>query len=838
MFAELKKKLSSVSPRVAITGLLIAVVAGSGVALLLTRGGEKVEADDTVQPVAARIERVDGSVGIAQVEDENTDPDFAEATVNAPVTVGDRIYARDGSRTSIALTGHNYVRLEPTSSLDVLALDDRRTQLALRSGSALFDVGALEQDEFYEVATPCGAVDFVQPGLYQIGIDGDRAIISVLSGLAQVVGQEGSGYINKGQVFTLVSAAATEVVSASLAPTVAGGIVDDYYRYRYPSTYDGRYVNYDSYLSDPFYYDPYRSSVSVRYLNADIPGVYDLDSSGDWSDIDGYGHCWAPRVSAGWAPFRSGYWDVDNLWGPTWVSNERWGWAPYHYGRWSFVSSRWYWVPGEVRSRRSYCPAAVAFIPLSNQIGWVPLAPGEAWVPRYYDSNFRPRYFGSREVINQVNVHRTFVNLNAPSGVTVVPVQSLRRQIDQSVIAQVDAKAIARAKPTLDPFEVDGVRQLAVNRDDARRKFKLARGEQEAVNRGVVTSTAPAALPGRTNIAKSLQFETVSADRKKNKLKVDQTAPPVAARRSDGLPQPPIATQRTPAENTKGLKQGGRVPPGPTGPPTMEPGANQRVQQEQMRQQMRDQLKAERQQKAAAAQQQAGQQQQQKQQMRQQQKEQQRVQQQQRTEQLKQDQQRQTQMKEQSRVRTQQEAAARQAQQQQQRQQQQQQQQQRQQQQQQKERKKPPEAQPPQASVQQQQQRANQANQMKEQARIQRAQQDTARQQAAARQQQQRAMEQQKGMAATRAAQQQQAARAQAAQRQAVTQQQQAARAQAAQRQAVMQQQQAARAQAAQRRASPAQPQRPQDLMGPPTKQPGSPQAQPRADKGKRKPPQ
>jgi hypothetical protein len=821
MFAELRKKISSVSPRVAITGILIAVVAGSGVAFLLTRGGERVEADDTVQPVAARIDRVDGSVGIARIEDENTDPDFAEATVNAPVTVGDRIYARDGSRASIALTGHNYVRLEPTASLDVLALDDRRTQLALRSGSALFDVGALEQNDFYEVATPCGAVDFVQPGLYQIGIDGDRAIISVLSGLAQVVGQEGSGYINKGQVFTLVSTAATEVVAASLTPTVAGGIVDDYYRYRYPNTYDGRYVSYDSYLSDPFYYDPYRSSVSVRYLNADIPGIYDLDSYGDWSDIDGYGHCWAPRVSAGWAPFRSGYWDLDNLWGPTWVSNESWGWAPYHYGRWSFISSRWYWVPVEVRSRRSYCPAAVAFIPLSNQIGWVPLAPGEVYVPRYYDSNFRPRYLASREVINRVSLQQTFINLNAPSAVTVVPVQSLRRRIDQSVIAQVDPKVIARAKPTIDPFEVSGVRQVATNRDDARQKFKLARGEQEVLNRRVVTSTAPAALPGRTNIAKSLQVEAVSADRKKDKLKIDQTAPPVGARRPDGLPQPPIVTQRTPAENAKGLKQGGRVPPGSTGPPTMEPGGDKRAQQEQLRQQMRDQLKAERQQKAGAAQQQAVQQQQ----MRQQQKEQQRVQQQQRAEQLKQEQQRQTQMKEQSRVRAQQDAAARQAQQQQMRQQQQQQKQQmrqqQQQQQRQKERKRPPEAQPPQASVQQQQQRANQANQMREQARIQRAQQDTARQQQQAAQRQ--------------AVMQQQAARAQAAQRQGVMQQQ-AARAQAAQRQAVMQQQ-AARAQAAQRQAAP-QPQRPQRYVGPPTKMPSSPQAQPQAERGKRKPPQ
>src|ERR1700675_4257905 len=101
MFAELRRKLSSVSPRVAIVvGLLIAFVAGSGVALLLMRGADKVDANDAVQPMAARIDRVDGSVGIARVIDENTEPDWGEATINAPVSVGDRIYARDNSRAS------------------------------------------------------------------------------------------------------------------------------------------------------------------------------------------------------------------------------------------------------------------------------------------------------------------------------------------------------------------------------------------------------------------------------------------------------------------------------------------------------------------------------------------------------------------------------------------------------------------------------------------------------------------------------------------------------------------------------------------------------------------
>src|SRR5712692_5497873 len=242
------RRISSISPRIAILGAFIAIVAVSGLALLFTRGGSQAKGDPAMQPRAARLERVDGSVGIARAADQNKQLDWAEASINTPVTVGDRIYARDNSHASIALTGHHYVRLNPATSLDVLSLEDRRTQLALRSGSALFDVSDFGPDEFYEVATPCGAVDFKERGLYQVGMDGGNAIISVLSGLAQVVGREGSGYISKGQVFTLVGATAAQVLASRLAPRDAGNIVDEYYRYRYPSRYDGRYQNYDAYL--------------------------------------------------------------------------------------------------------------------------------------------------------------------------------------------------------------------------------------------------------------------------------------------------------------------------------------------------------------------------------------------------------------------------------------------------------------------------------------------------------------------------------------------------------------------------------------------------------------
>ncbi len=793
MFAELRKRLSRGSPRVAIAaGLLIAFAAGSGVALLLMRGGEKVDADDTVQPMAARIDRVDGSVAIARVIDENTEPDWDEATINTPVSVGDRIYTRDNSRASVALTGHNFVRLDPGASLDVLELGDRRTQLALRSGLGVFDVGALELADFYEVATPCGAVDFSQPGLYQIGIDGDgnTAIISVLSGLAEVVGASGSGYIDKGEVYTLVGSAASEVVASTLAPTLAGGIVDDYYRYRHPSVYDGRYRSYDTYVSDPFYYDPYRSSASYRYVSADIPGLHDLDYYGDWTNIDGYGHCWAPRVSSGWAPFRSGSWDLYDAWGPTWVSHEPWGWAPYHYGRWTFVQQRWFWVPVEVRTRRSYCPATVAFIPLAqDQIAWVPLAPGEVYVPRYYDASFRPRYLASREVIREVTVQRTFVNLNEPSAVTVVPVRALKHRIEPSLIAQVDPQVIRRSKPTLDAFQVGGVRDLAIRSKGEGRKLRLARAEQQAFARPVLTSRRPASLPADTNLPKALRVEPLSGDLKQKRLKIDRTGQVISDRRPDGLPQ-----ANAPNQVRTGKDREQRGNPAAAQPPA----AQQRVQQEQLRQQMREQLKTERQQQSGAASQAEAARRAQQQQMRQQQKEHQKrpertppearkppeasVQHQQRTGQLRQQQQ----IQQQSGTRAQQEAAR------------QSQQQRQQMQNQQRKQEKPPQRKPPEASVRQQQQ-IDQGSQITKQARI-RAQQEAARQQGQARQQQQRTMiEQQNRMAA----------------RQSQAREQFKPRDQQQQRQTVV------REQAARPQASPqqtARPERPQHYVGPPAR--------------------
>lgn len=612
------RRLSSLSPQAAIAGVLIIVVVVAGVALVLTRGGSEASANPALQPYAARLDRVDGSVGIARVVDGEQEPDWTEAAVNTPVTVGDRIYAREYAHASIALSGQNYVRLNPATSLDVLALEERRTQFALRSGSALFDVGALPAGEFYEVATPCGAVDFKEPGLYQIGMDGDNAVISVLNGLAQVVGQGGSGYLSKGQVFTLTGATATEALASSLAYDTAGEIVDDYYRYRYPKVYDGRYRSYDDYLDNPSYYDPYHRSVSYQYLPADIPGLYDLDYYGDWVDVNDYGYCWAPHTSAGWAPYRSGYWDLDGLWGPSWVSYEPWGWAPYHYGRWAFVNQRWFWVPVEVRTRPVYCPAPVAFIPFADQIAWVPLAPGEVYVARYYD-DFRPTYLASPDVVRVVTVQNTFANYRVPNAVTVVPVRAFTQAIDPQVIAPVDVAVVQNSRAVIDPFSVAEVRELATRGESGRRRIKFERSEEDALNTSVVTSTTPGALPARGDLARKFRAEAVPGRKREAKLNIKETAQVTSSRRADGLPQPLSQSKRMnelASRAEKGDKsarremrqlmreqRGGAKPEA-----SQQPATQEQAQQQQLRQQLKQQRRAARQQQAQQAARQAPQQ--------------------------------------------------------------------------------------------------------------------------------------------------------------------------------------------------------------------------------------
>src|SRR6187455_1634783 len=200
-------------PHLTIVALVCALLAGGGVALWMKH---ERTAEAAALPNAARIERVEGQVALnnSLVEPET---EWRAVQPNTPISLGDRIYTRDNSRTSLAFTGRNFATLDPNTSLDVLALQDRRTQLALRDGSAIFDLGYLQPGDLFEVGTPYGAVDFEQPGLYQVGFDNNGGVlVSALSGIAQIVGLGGSGRVSKGEILTLVGQTAAQVLLSKL----------------------------------------------------------------------------------------------------------------------------------------------------------------------------------------------------------------------------------------------------------------------------------------------------------------------------------------------------------------------------------------------------------------------------------------------------------------------------------------------------------------------------------------------------------------------------------------------------------------------------------------------
>ncbi|HEU4931483.1 MAG TPA: FecR family protein [Pyrinomonadaceae bacterium] len=533
-------------PHLVIIAVVVAVAAGVGVGLWMKH---EQTASAEALPNAARIQRVEGEVALDNSDAANAQSDqWIAATDNQPVSVGDRIYTRDNSRASLAFTGRNFARLNPNTSLDVIALNDERTQLALRDGSAMFDVGYLDSGDLFEVATPYGAVDLQQPGLYNVGIDNGQVLVSVLSGLAQVVGLGGSGQISKGEMLTLLGSTAADVVLSQLDGRDAGYAVDDYYAYQYPRYYDGRYRDYNAYLNDPYYFDPYRRNVSYQYANSYIPGLYDLDYYGDWQNVDGYGYSWAPRVDAGWSPYQTGYWYNDYPYGPTWVSTEPWGYAPYHYGRWAFVGDRWYWVPESVNTTPLYSPALVAFMPFGgNDIGWVPLGPGDVYVPHYYNTSWQPYY------LTNDNLYQRVVNLNVPGAVTVVSIDDFNRDFDWRRVRKADRNMLASVNPVLDPLLVTPLRNAAVRSAWGRGKIDIPPGIARKLNdTTVITSTAPAAPRFRPNLAKDLRVNTAPDRAKGQKFQVRDERRGRGAPQAAQTSQQPVAPQAQPEQAKRG----------------------------------------------------------------------------------------------------------------------------------------------------------------------------------------------------------------------------------------------------------------------------------------------
>ena len=345
--------------------------------------------------------------------------DWVQASMNRPLTTGDRLWTESRARTEIQLGGA-MVRMGANTSVSILNLDNRIVQLQLTQGTLNVRVRRLAANQVFEVNTPNLAFTLRQAGEYRIMVDqdGNATTIIVRKGRGEAYG-EGAAYV-----------------------------LDSRQPYRFTGTglRDYRYVNaprldeFDRWSSERD--RRYDNSVSARYVSQDVVGYQDLDANGTWRADVTYGNVWYPNhVSSGWAPYRDGHWAWVDPWGWTWIDDAPWGFAVSHYGRWANLRGTWAWVPGPVRSQAYYAPALVVFVGGNNfqvsissgnvgGVGWFPLGPREV---------YRPSYTVSRSYFENINISNTVVNTtvinNYYNNANVTNVVYANREVAGAIIA-------------------------------------------------------------------------------------------------------------------------------------------------------------------------------------------------------------------------------------------------------------------------------------------------------------------------------------------------------------------------------------------------------------------
>jgi hypothetical protein len=475
------------------------------------------------QDPPGRVARLSYSIGSVSFQ-PGGEGDWVQAVVNRPLTTGDNLWADRDSRAELQ-TGSTSIRIDSETSLTVLELDDRITQLKLSQGSVIVRVRHIDDEDQFEIDTPNLAFQVQRTGEYRIDVsaDGNETDTTVWHGRGEVTGG-GASYV---------------VVAGQRARFTGTDQLDHEI---------GQIPNRDDFDNFSFQRDGREDHAeSSNYISPEMTGAEDLDEYGHWRYVADYGPVWAPSaVAVGWAPYRYGHWVWVEPWGWTWVEDEPWGFAPFHYGRWAFVESSWCWIPGPVVVRPVYAPALVAFVGgggfsvgvgVGAGVAWFPLAPREVYVPWYRTS---PGYVNNVNVTNTrvsvtqvTNVYNTtiinnnttnvtrinYVNQHVTNAVTAVPHETFvnARPVAASMV-KVDQRQIENA-PVVHNIPVQPARASVMGAG----RPAMVKPPAAVTNRQVVATRQP--TPPRPSISPR-----------------QQTAAPNVRTETPGQPQPAART--------------------------------------------------------------------------------------------------------------------------------------------------------------------------------------------------------------------------------------------------------------------------------------------------------
>jgi hypothetical protein len=450
-------------------------------------------ADDESDPPGrvARLSYTNGSVSLQPAGVE----DWADATVNRPLTTGDKLWTDRDSRAELDI-GSAAIRLGSMTGLSFLNLDDQTAQMNITAGIAIVHVRDLGEDQSLEIDTPNVAVTLQSPGDYRVQVNeaGDTTVVKVSNGDAQVsaAGQTVPLHTQQAYAFT-----GTDQVTADATSVGAPDALDSWSLER-----DRRSEQAQAQTSE--------------YVSPDVAGADDLADYGTWESTPEYGPVWTPTVvAAGWSPYHFGRWVWVAPWGWTWVDDAPWGFAPSHYGRWAYRETRWCWVPGPRRVRPVYAPAVVAWVGSPGArvsisagggagVGWFPLGPREVFVPGYRVSHnyVRNVNISNTTIVNNTyitNVYEnrvtniTYANRNRPGAVVAVsrdvftsarPISGRTMRIPEQELSRFNAHGVG---PAIMP-----VRESVLGR---RPDMNVRRPPAAFVNRPVVARVAPPPAP-------------------------------------------------------------------------------------------------------------------------------------------------------------------------------------------------------------------------------------------------------------------------------------------------------------------------------------------------------
>lgn len=299
-----------------------------------------------------RLSFVEGPVQIQRSDSE----EWADAVVNTPIQEGFRVGTNGGGFAEIEFENASTVRVGQDSSLEFtqLALAEsggKINRLTLQKGYATFHF-IPERDDQYEVMTPDGKITPQGKTKFRIDIDNAAERLEVFSGSVYVDSNLGGGTVAKDNTVLMDPNAADPW-------SVAQGITEDDWDHWVDNREEVLLASHDRSPSPMVggYYDS-------------LYGWNDLDYYGSWSMLPGYGMCWVPNATDGWAPFTVGQWAWYPGMGFTWISYEPWGWLPYHSGDWIYTPGLgWVWNPNNLGA---WYPARVVWFQGPDWVGWAP----------------------------------------------------------------------------------------------------------------------------------------------------------------------------------------------------------------------------------------------------------------------------------------------------------------------------------------------------------------------------------------------------------------------------------------------------------------------------------